>query len=72
MIPFNVIGIPAKLFDRFIILYLANLKMPQNKKIVNETIAKGVCVKEKPKIAGATPKDIVSARESNSLPKTFS
>ena len=66
--PFNVIGIPAKPPFISMILYLANLKIPQNKKIVNETIAKGVWIKEKPKIAGATPKDIVSARESNSLP----
>ena len=71
MIPFKVIGIPSNLSVVCIILYLANLKTPQNKKIVKATIANGVCIKENPKIAGATPKDIVSANESNSLPKTF-
>ena len=69
--PFKVIGMPSYSFFRFIILYLASLNMPQNRKIAKEKIAKGVWVREKPKIAGATPKDIVSARESSSLPKAF-
>lgn len=48
IIPFNVIGIPPFMS---IILYLANLKIPQNKKIVKGSMAKGICIKEKPKIA---------------------
>ena len=69
--PFKVMGIPWKPPLMFVMLYLANLNIPQNRKTVNAITAIGVCIKLNPKIAGATPNEIVSASESNSFPNSF-
>ncbi len=71
--PAAVIGIPIKLPEKEVTLNRANLKAPhitKTKEIAKPQYSQWDNCKAYAKIAGATPKDTRSARESNSFPKS--